>query len=479
MRAKHLIWFIVLVLSILSINPVLGISIETEAIKSAIGAGDNALFNITVVNDMKYDDKFSLRFSDDVKWTILTDPLSYKFSKFDLAVGESANFLVKIRASPSAHQSYNQYIIGLTVKGVVTKESETAQLVIGYGPQFLSPKEYAALIVANAQVTQEVDPREDMKITVNLRNRNPLNITNLKIQAFSPLFEKETVTELGPLEEKSVVFTHKFDPGQNPVEDKVSIYISRKNSTLVSLQEIYKIVAYSQLEEQRTTKKSFLKKVYNINYKNNGNSKTSETVAFKTTGIKRLFSKTIPDADVKKTEDGRYLVWNIDLEADEEKTMIVVENYIPLLFIFCVILIAVVLARVLRSPVEVKKGAVIISKKQGGIAGMKVLLKVKNRSKRVVRDVWIVDSVPNIAELGSEQQVGSIEPHRVVKHHKKGTLVKWKVGDLEVGEERIIRYQIKAKLAVVGAFTLPAAVIKCDYAGKKKYTYSNRLRFSV
>ncbi len=476
MRAKNIIWIIMF---ILVLNSVHAITVESNAVKNAIGAGDTAIFNVTIVNDLKYDDSFGLSFSDDVEWTILTDPLSYKFSKFKLKVGESANFLVKIRASPSAHLSYNQYIIGLTVKGESTKETESERLIIGYGPQFLTPKEYAALIVASAEVDDKVDPREDMKITVFLRNRNPLNITELEIYAKSPLFEKFILTELGPLEEKSVVFMQKFDPLQKPAHDKVTIYIARRNSTLVSLEKNYEIISYSQFEEKRTTEKSFLKTITYVNFKNNGNHGKTEKVAYETAFIKSLFTRTVPDADLSKSEDGRYLVWDINLESNDETTIVVIESYLPLLFILSVVVVALVLARVLRSPVVVKKEAILLSKKQGGIAGMKVMLKVNNRSNRVVRDVWIVDSIPNIAKLESAEEVGSLEPHRVVKHHKKGTLVKWKVGDLEVGEERILRYRVKARLAIVGAFTLPAAVVKCDYAGKNKYTYSNRLKFSV
>lgn len=157
------------------------ILIDIKPIRDAISGGDVAVFNVTITNNMRFDDTFKIRFSNDVEWTILTEPLKYKFSRFGLKVGESANFLVNIRASPSASLGYNQYMMGLSVEAETTGQEVRDYLTLGYGPQFLTPKEYAALIVARVDVPERVDPRGAMLIKLNMKNKNPLNISGLEI----------------------------------------------------------------------------------------------------------------------------------------------------------------------------------------------------------------------------------------------------------------------------------------------------------
>ena len=82
------------------------ITIDVDPVKDTISAGDTAVFDVTITNNLHYDDTFKISFSNDVEWTILTDPLKYKLSKVLIPSGESIDFLVKIRASPSAFLAY-------------------------------------------------------------------------------------------------------------------------------------------------------------------------------------------------------------------------------------------------------------------------------------------------------------------------------------------------------------------------------------
>ncbi|MBW2970583.1 hypothetical protein KY320_00320 [Candidatus Woesearchaeota archaeon] len=479
-RVKCILWIAVFVLTLSAVFAQgEGITIHTRAIKNAISGGDEAMFNVTITNNMRYDDFFNLRFSDDVQWTILTDPLKYKFSQFELKVGESVNFIVKVRASPAAMVAYNQYMIGLKVEGEATKTSSQVLLVIGYGPQFLSPKEYATLVVASAEVPEEVDPRKPMEILVNVRNKNPLNISGLKVTAKSNLIDEVTEVPLGPLEQKQIVFEHNFDALQPPGTDLITIKVSREDVDLITIQKSYSILAYSQFEERKEVEKSFMKSTTTLYFTNNGNYRKEEQVFFEISGLRKLFASADPEANFVRRDNKQYLSWYLSLNADETKEIVVVESMLPLVYLACLLLVVYVFYLLLRNPVTLKKDAVIIAKREGGIAGLKIVVTVHNRGKRKLGDVWMVDSLPNIADVDKKAELGTLEPKRIVKHEKRGTLVKWHIGDLEAGEERIIRYEAKARLTIIGSFTLPAAIARFKKGNKEKLSYSNRLKLSV
>ena len=117
-----------------------------------------------------------------------------------------------------------------------------------------------------------------------------------------------------------------------------------------------------------------------------------------------------------------------------------------------------------RTQVVLKKSARILSTKEGGISELKVIIHARNRSSKKVRNVRIIDLIPSLAELVKHFDVGTLEPYKVVLHDAKGTIVKWKIDELEPGEERLIYYKVKNKLSVLSGISLPAVVAKFETA---------------
>ena len=83
--------------------------------------------------------------------------------------------------------------------------------------------------------------------------------------------------------------------------------------------------------------------------------------------------------------------------------------------------------------------------------------------------------MPRIAELIKDNEVGTIAPEKVTRHERKGTLVRYEVGDLMPYEERLISYRVKSSLSILGGVSLPVAVSKFKTdAGKDRTTQSNK-----
>ena len=92
-----------------------------------------------------------------------------------------------------------------------------------------------------------------------------------------------------------------------------------------------------------------------------------------------------------------------------------------------------------------------------------------------MRDIEITDTIPNITSIEKELFIGTLQPYQVMRHEKKGTILKWKVDDLSAGEERVVSYKMKSRLPILGSLSLEGAVAKYNHKKKDKITRSNTL----
>jgi len=82
-----------------------------------------------------------------------------------------------------------------------------------------------------------------------------------------------------------------------------------------------------------------------------------------------------------------------------------------------------------------------------------VLLEVKNRALHEIKDVEIVDVVPQIARV--VDRFDTLRPK--VKRVSDGTELRWNIGSMKSGEERVVTYRIRPVVDVIGHLSLPEA----------------------
>ena len=82
-----------------------------------------------------------------------------------------------------------------------------------------------------------------------------------------------------------------------------------------------------------------------------------------------------------------------------------------------------------------------------------VLLEVKNRALHEIKDVEIVDVVPQIARV--VDRFDTLRPK--VKRVSGGTELRWNLGAMKSGEERVVTYRIRSVVDIVGHLNLPEA----------------------
>ena len=87
------------------------------------------------------------------------------------------------------------------------------------------------------------------------------------------------------------------------------------------------------------------------------------------------------------------------------------------------------------------------------------------------------DYIKNKNDIEKSLELGTLKPQEV-KHTKRGTLVKWKLSEIDPKEHRLITYKVKSKLKIVGALKLPRAKAFFGRKGRKKVAFSNAFRIS-
>ena len=144
----------------------------------------------------------------------------------------------------------------------------------------------------------------------------------------------------------------------------------------------------------------------------------------------------------------------------EEYKLIVTKNYRPAIYLTLTMIIIAMMYFIYRSPITLKKEGIVIGSPKEGISELKILVHIRNRSSELIDDLMLSDLVPALSTLVKEKQIGSLSPSKILKHQKKGTLIRWKIEVLEPFEERIITYRVKTKMAIVGGLNLPSAKVK-------------------
>ena len=306
-----------------------------------------------------------------------------------------------------------------------------------------------------------------------------LSDLKIKIQSEMPEFVKELSVNLPPLEKKTVEFTISPNKYQQP-KDYTLFFVFEKNGEVAKIIE-QKVEILSLLPDFKTEVKGetiVLKTFNELIATNEGNVLNTQTVKHPISLWKSLI--TISNGKTQKIEGERYLTWEATLSPNESVALNFTTNYRILLYVLIVLIVGASFYFYVQSPLVISKEAITTrdGEDQDTLSEIKITLEVKNKTTKPIKEINITDLVPGIANVEKSLELGTLRP-KEVRHTKQGTKVIWSLAELDAHEHRLITYKVKAKLNIVGTFSLPRAIV--DYKkGKKKIkkSYSNIFRLS-
>ncbi|MBI5392269.1 hypothetical protein HZA96_00230 [Candidatus Woesearchaeota archaeon] len=461
MRLFAVTLFLLVILSISSVivSATLNFDMQVNPIIKNFYPTQQGKHEITIINKEAIDDQYTLSFTNTPRWSIETEPLSY-LSGITLKPNSSVTFSLYITPVP-------EYDFGPHDFNIIVTSKNTGSSIVDILPVLLrNPSkdftEYSPVINLDVDIPNKINPKEEATIEIDLLNRNKLDIKNLTVVVASKYFSTVKETTLAPLEKKTERISINYDPLMQPTKDTMIVTVYANGVDFKPAKKEIEIIGYSILKENVQKEDSFLKYTRSITYTNDGNVANKKKLVVTTSVLEQLFSSTTPDA-VKVVDNGvREYAWEVVVQPQQSVTLTMVTNYRYIVFILIGIILLIVSYYLFRSPMLITKESRVVkaSKTDEGISHLKVLIHIKNRTNKVVEHVKIIDRVPHIAELEKEYSVGTLHPDKVVHHELKGTLVKWELPVVEPYEERIISYNIKSKLKILGTLTLPAATLK-------------------
>ncbi len=139
-------------------------------------------------------------------------------------------------------------------------------------------------------------------------------------------------------------------------------------------------------------------------------------------------------------------------------------SYLPIYLIVAIIIIAIFTFFYLNRKLVISK-EVVEHKVVGGFVDVKIALKIRNVSKKVLKDLVIVDYVPAHA-----LKVSSIGPKEgKIGRSDNGLSITWREVELQPNDEILLMYEIKSKLGIVGSIGLRSASCSFNSAEGKSY----------
>ena len=141
-----------------------------------------------------------------------------------------------------------------------------------------------------------------------------------------------------------------------------------------------------------------------------------------TSFLRRFFTKAVPSPESVNLKKDAYMEWALRLAPQSETKIVVVENFRPVIYVMLISIVTLIIYFIYRSPVVIRKEALVVGTSHGGITELKVLLHLRNRSQDLIENLTVTDLVPGLGELVKENSIGTIMPSKVIKHDTKGTI---------------------------------------------------------
>jgi|GEM_PF-1792766 len=452
-------------------------SVQMLDSQNKIPLGGKAVIQLLIKNNENVSRRYRLGFDNTGEWlSIGTEPVYHALTGIE--VNSESDEITTIEIKAREETGYGTYFLKTTISNENTMESIVILIPVG----IRTTEELQGVRLPDLRVSMDVptkvDPRGDNVITVYLLNKNNRDIQELTIQLESKLMGNKSVkTSLAPNEEKEVKVDMELDSLIPPQQDTIKGKVLVAGYTFTPTAKTYDIVGYNtNLNVQEKTEKGFFKTTKIIAIENQGNDEISDTIRSKKGFISGIFTKTEPESRIVEIADENYYSWYVNLKPTIKSEIRITTNYQPVFWFIVILIAALIVQYTVKSKVRITKKSASAEISEGGLSNIKILLTIKNDTNRLIKDIEVKDTIPQIVDIVKDFPVGTVKPDKILMHKTKGVIVKFNIDELDASEERIIKYDIKSKLSIIGSLTLPPATVKYKTSsGRERVVKSKRL----
>ncbi len=445
---RGLLFLLILTLSI-SLASASDISISEINSTTIISPGEVGIYNLRVTNLDAY--TLNLQFQADPFAGLPSSDFEYIFIEPNIhtLIGhETVDLLVemKLKEDSETQKRYKSYI---TVDSLNKEISET------YSLQVFAMEPEDPITVYLKDVPETISPGTDLIFNVGLTNNLDESLSNVEVYASSEIFEEQQTIQLFSEQERDLEFVFPIGTLTEPGDYNLNVRVYYDDEQKASESYYFTVELYEDVSETIEDVSELLYREIKVTKVNNGNAVVGESYSFSLTFIERLFVSY--SIDPTYVEDGT-AYWSFNLDPEENFSLLIKINYRPICIALVVILLFSLVAMYwLSKGLIIKKSVFKLRQTTEGISNLKILLHIKNNSNKTIKNVLLIDILPRI--INPSTTFGTLRPSNIEKG-TKGIRLIWKIPELVKGEERVISYEVEAKMKVFGKFTLPPAMIR-------------------
>ncbi len=435
------------------------IEVSIEPIKDTIFGDQTAIFNVTIQNNQLRSDNIRIS-SLDIEWDV--NPSSIK-------IDSNSEKTIEIRLMPVGEREPGINRANIVFSSLTDQNILTEHL---FKIKVIDPNE---LLLIDFELPSTIDPNEENLIRVILSNKNDITLDNITLELKTSFFEESRILSFEPFEEKTEFFVIGSEQGISEGMHDLTANIYYNGELYVK--EVTELaVGYGYgIVEVVSPESGFLVTKLEVTKANNGNITTYDLYRKEFSSFEKFFTSSEPEPDTVSKEDGYYVMeWEFNLSPGEVKTVVIETNYTW----FLIGLIALVLAIVLvylytQKDIVITKKIGRISRNKEGISTFRVMLNIKNKRMRVLRNVKVMDRLHGVHEIPKD--FGTIKPNKVIKKNGSAELI-WYIPHLGRGEEIVISYKLTSKIDTIGKLHVPVAHARYSRGKRSVIVTSNKVK---
>lgn len=441
--SKRLTTFILVTLVLIS--GAAALEAQFTPINNVIGVDEQATFNLTVTNTASEEQTYRLSLGVDDSSAWILSPNS-----FTVSPNETRSTTVTV--APRSRTSTGSYFTRISLNSDGERRTLAAPISLGT-KQNRGFVPNVGLTVTNEE---RIDPRDPLRLSFELDNRNQRDLDNLTVTANSDLFQESFTVDLGGLEQQGKNLFLTLDPTTPPGDYNVdaNIYLNETKDPITSYNTEFTVVSYDDIIVDQDQDEGWFKTQYTTTITNNGNVERDYTYNVSAGLHERLFLSSPQNTSLGEQNGQAVQQWHLNIPSQESRTVSYERNYQGLVATILAIVLVIAAYFYFRSPVVARKEAKII-KNPDGADELKIQVFLRNRGNNTVYDVSVTDKLPSILEYKAYDDIGYISPTTVRKKRKGTTTIHWDIDELDPLEERILVYEATPRLEVLGEVDLP------------------------
>lgn len=435
MRKTLTFLFLLIVINIIGLSKALEIEVLEDKITLTTGELKEIFINIR----SEIDDRIIIYPKGLTTWMTIEDIGPIKANE---------NKTIKFVLSPFFDTTPGTYKVTLTFSSLMTGETKEKSF-------FITLLKEIGVVIKEVSISGEFKPMGNVEINVDIYNPGIKDVNNILVHTRIISTDMKIVNEFYDVVDikkeetkkivKRLILKEDLAPGKYYLE--VSLF--REGNVIEKKSKEFFVKAQPKIENTTEIKKFLFGERVRIEIKNVGNAIAyNESFVIHFHPISAISYKHLYGP--KPIFYNNNAIWTFSQIKVGEEIIIEYELNYNLIVISILLILAIFSYYLykLRNVVIRKK---VLKKKDNLID---IAIEVKNNTGKDIEKVTIIDRIPILFKI--KQVTG---PKPLVKTTEKYYELKWKLGKLKRGEERIISYKVQEVIKVEGELFLPGVEV--------------------